>query len=587
MAEAATTTANESGYTSSYAAISKRFSALAESYALLGMDHVFSAFSAAGRAFWNQPQIQNQRVKAISTLPADFTKDELGEFLRNPYQSEKQLRQISQVLRWTAYPYFKITKSYADMLTYRHYEMPLYKERSDAPNDSVLRDWTLVDKTVKKLSVKRTAHTIASQAMTLGKVFYTLRYSIDKVHNAVNYVFMQQLPQDWCRIIGFNNVSKYTISFDMMYFLQPGTDWRQFGNLFEPYVKDFYAVTEPTEQQQKGSKFIYAEVGGQKRKLYISNVNREGEGRPEMFAQNGRWLYYVSLPIDKVWTYEIDDGNVAVAPPLAGLFQTYSQLGDYEAAQLSLIMNPLIKIFTGEIPYFTDDGARKEDGIRLSYGTREMFEGFWNLLMSVTNTGGTAMFSAPFQNIKSHDYAESANANQISSSFNTYGMEKAGLSALIPVTDNPHQGMAQYSGMLESQFPAQIYRTFEDMVNNLIEKMRLKNVFRFVMFGSVYTDNEIRSNAMKALDKGDLSQHFVLAALDDMSVLDKLSMSNSIIDLGLLERLIPPKTSYTQSGDSATSRATGTSAEGAPTKTETEKQEDEKEKAITEEVGRN
>ena len=41
---------------------------------------------------------------------------------------------------------------------------------------------------------------------------------------------------------------------------------------------------------------------------------------------------------------------------------TYAQQSDFENAQLALLLSPLIKILTGEIPYFSESNSRAEDG---------------------------------------------------------------------------------------------------------------------------------------------------------------------------------------------------------------------------------
>ena len=381
----------------------------------------------------------------------------------------------------------------------------------------------------------------------------------------------------------------------MMYFMQMGTDWTQYGDLFEPFIDDFYGIFSAPKSDDP--KYIYSSyndtmasvrVGDKRFPIYLAKVNKNGAGSPRVFMQNGRWCYYVSLPIDRVWTFEIDDTTAIVASPFAGLFQTLAQQADYEAAQLSLIMNPLIKIFTGEIPYYDADGATTDDQYKLSEAGMWLFLSYWNALMSSTNTGGAAFYMAPVENIKSHDYSESANANDISSKFLSFEMSQTGLTAIVPVTDSPHQGVAAYSAKLESRFTERVYRTLEKMVNHIFEELNLRYEWKLVVFGSVYLDDTIRSDALKQLDKGDLSQHFILAALDGVSILDRLSMSNAIIGSGLVEKLIPPKTSYTMSGSDSKSAEgnhnSGTSAEGAPTKTETDVEETKREKQTEGEI---
>ena len=467
----------------------------------------------------------------------------------NPYQNEQELRQTAQILRFTAYPFFKITKTYADIPTYRYYTKPLYVDDARAKSKDLWRELNLLDKLNRELRPDACAHKITGQAVTLGKVFYILRTSVDRSHNKVNYAFMQQLPEDYCYIIGFNNVSGYTVSFDLMYFMQPGTDPMQYGDLFLPYLDDFNRVFEAPKAKDK---YVYAsaptvECKGQRMNLYPENTVSEGVGKPRMFQQNGRWCYFVSLPIDRVWTFEIDDATEAVSSPLSGLMLTYAQQSDYEAAQLSLILNPLIKIFTGEIPYFKDEGASVEDRYKLSIGGRAMFEQFFNILMQSTNTGGTAFYTAPVENIKSHDFNESANANEISESFNRYAGEKSGLAALIPVAEDVKAGQVEKSALLESRFScATIYAQFERMMRSLYKSLNLTGEYDFCMFGTIYNESTIRQDAEKALAEGDLSQRYILAALDGMSLCDKLSLSRVVYESGIMEYLIPPQTAYTQ-----------------------------------------
>lgn len=530
----------------------ERYNKIASQYfPMLSTGAIESAFGRAG-FMANQPQIQNARVKGIPTLPAEFSKEQVGDMLRTAYENEVGLRAVSQTLRHTAYPYFKITKTAQDIPTYHHYTRPVNITGKEAKEKAFKREAVLLDKLSKAIRPEMCAHKIAGQCATLGKVYYVPRYEVDKAHNKVEYAFLQQLPEDWCTIIGYNSVSGYTVSFNMMYFLQPGTDVKQFGDLFDPYLDDFNAIFEPPKT---GTKVVYASrpsvmCKGKRLNLYPENIADGGAGNPRLFMQNGRWLYWVSLPVERVWTYEIDDTIAAVVPPLAGLMLTYGQQGDYEQAQLSLLLNPLIKIFTGSIPYFSDNGTVKEDAYKLSVGGRLLFESYFNQMMAANNTGGTAFYTAPVEDIKSHDYAASANANEISESFNRYGMEKAGLSSILPVAEDVKAAQVEASKQIESRFvTATVYPQFCRMMNQIYASLRLNYDWDFTMFGTIFTDDKIRENAQKALANGDTSAHFILAALDGQSWLDKLSMMHCISESGMLDMLIPPITSYTMKQD--------------------------------------
>lgn len=559
----------------------RKFRKLAQNYAgTLPYGGFYSAFTRAGWNMANQPQVQNQRVKAISSLPVDYNKDEIAEILRGPYAHEKPLRETSEILRWTAYPYFKITKTYADLPSYKYYAKPRYLTAEAAKTQEFEREAVLVDKLNKTMNPAKIAHKIVGQAVTEGKVFYYPRIGVDKAHNTVNYAFAQQLPQDWCTIIGGNNVSGWTVSFNMMYFLTPGADPRQYGDLFRPYLRDFEAIFE----RPKNKNYIYASeqtvnCKGKRIPIYADNINAEGEGNPRIYRQDGEWMYWVSLPVDKVWVFEIDDTNPAVISPLSGLMLTYAQQSDYEAAQLSLILNPLIKIFTGEIPYFTDNGSKKDDDYRLSDGGRMMFEAFFNDLMAMTNTGGAAFFSAPVENIKSHDYAESANANDISKSFNLYASSKAGLSALIPADDDIKAGQVNSAQYLEPAYVKPVLRQFEAMMDYIYSTLNLRYEWGFSFIGDIFHESELRDAAEREIARGDLFGYIVIAALDGESWIDRLSSLRMIKESGLVDLLTVPETAYTQSAKSssnptATGGSGGNNGGGRPkTKTISESKE--------------
>ena len=82
-------------------------------------------------------------------------------------------------------------------------------------------------------------------------------------------------------------------------------------------------------------------------------------------------------------------------------------------------------------------------------------------------------------------------------------------------------------------------------MNHLYSTLNLTCEWDFRMFGSIYTDDETRKNAQAAIANGDISAHYILAALDTQSITDKISMMNVVKESGILDMLIPPVTSYT------------------------------------------
>lgn len=541
---------------SSYSDIFGRFKKLSEQYGGMPMSSLMSAFSRTTGAqyYRNDPYIQNRRVQAISSLPNEFSKNKVAEMLTSPLANERGLRQVEHALEYTAYPLFHTRKMYQDLLTYHSYIVPEFTEKDAAKNDDFWREWKLLEKLRRKLDPKTTAHKIAGQAVQEGKVFYYPRISVDKPHNKVDYAFMQQLPSDWTKIVGFNSVSKYTVAFNLFYFLRPGCFPEQFGDLFEPYLDAFSMVTDRAPKGV-GKKYVYAEKAtvDMGRFRQIVQDNPQGlAGEPEVYYQNGKWFYWVTLPVDKIFTFEIDDANTTAVSPLTGLFLSLLQIAQYEQIQLELVQNPLISLFTGEIPYKQkNDQTAIEDDYRLSDAGRRLFEYLWYQMLSDSNTSGIGWFTAPVQNIKMHQLAEAPSATKISSAGYGYTMAKAGLSALIPTSDEPRAGVANISLQIESKFAEQIYCCYERMMQSIFEGMNLKYSWRFSLFGNVSEDADTLKAAKEGMTLGILPQTVIYLALHDMSVVDDLTLSHAISESGVLDLRIPLVSTYSaKQGDS-------------------------------------
>lgn len=516
------------------------------------MSAISTAFAGinAGRYGMANPYIQNRRVKQISSLPVNFTKDKVGEMLTAPYESEQPLRQVSHILEYTAYPLFHIRKTYQNLLTYHSYVMPRMVSGEDTKKDDFLREWKLTEKLREEFKPKENAHQIVGQVGVEGKVFYYPRYSVDKSHNKVNYAFMQQLPSDWTKITGYNNVSKYTVAFNMMYFLQPGCVPEQFGELFLPYLYDFGSVVQKPEGT--GTSVVFA----QKTRIDMQKFQRiqamgDMPGTPDVYYQNGRWYYWVYLPVDSVFPFEADDVSRTAISPFAGLFLNMIQLAQMEQIQLELIQNPLVSLLHGEIPYRDDKAASSEDQYKLSNAGRLLFEAIWYDMLQMNSTSGIGLYAAPFENMKLESLSEAPSAMDIVKQGYSDTMSQAGMGAIIPLGDDPKAGTAQISLQIESKFMQTVYRDFERMMNAIIKKLNLKYDWKFVMFGDIAEDEKTLERCMKGMEHGILPDTILYNALLDRSMLDDLCLSDAVCNSGILDKRLPLVTAYNMKQDSS------------------------------------
>lgn len=534
----------------SYSDIFKKFRELSAMYGDLPVSSLISAYNAAnggvfgfGSMYTPNPYVQNRRVKAIATRPADYSKDEVASFVIHPDSSEKQLRAVEKGLEYTAYPMFHTRVVYQNLLTYHSYVAPSLTDREDAERDDFWREWKLLEKLRKKVSPKDRAHELAGRALQEGKVFVVPRVSVDKSHNKVDYAFLQRLPSDWVKIVGYNNVSKYTVAFDLMYFAQYGTDWRQFGDLFEPYINDWLGALTP-QPTVRNKKIVYAN----RTRLDMSAV-RQSEA-VDAYYQNGRWFYWVTLPVERVFPMEIDDTDDNVLPPFVGLFLDMIQLSQMEQIQLELLQNPLVSILHGEIETWDEKNDNASDQYKISDAGRRMFEALFYQMLAANSTSGIGLYAAPYKNMKLETLDEAPNAINIVSQGYTDTMAKAGLTALIPVSDDARAGAVQVSLAIESRFPQTIYRCFERMMDAVIAGLNLNYEFTFHMFGDLATDKEREENLRKEMTLGILPAAIEFNAMRDRSILDDIAWSDAVDLSGLMEKRKPLVSSFNQSAKS-------------------------------------
>lgn len=543
MAEEQVKTNKISVSSDSYSTLARGMMGLQQEFSDIPVEEAYKIFIGAGGygAMLKEPFVQNRRVKAYDTLPEDVSKEDLVDMIKQPNNNELELRAVSSTLASTTKTYDLIMQTYQDLLTYDWYIHPTYTPVK-VDIETQKRDLFLAEKITRSIDPKRMGHEIVGKCVQYGKAFYTPRVSADKSHNKVNYAFLQQLPEDWCKIVGFNNgPGKYTIAFNMMYFLEPGTDWRQFGDLFEPYIQIFSEVVESRE------KYVYSSVS----KSFVINPDKFNQlkanktiGNPEWYVVGNTYYYWVFLPADKVITFEISDRTTAVVPPNTGLMVSMLSIPNYEAAQMEIVLNPLTSIMTGEIPVYETKNIPNADPMAVSPSQRELFERFWYNMLYKNNTSGIGFYAAPFKNMKLQTVSDTVSNTDIATTAVADQIQKSGLAALIPSTNDPKVGVAQLSAMINAAYPKIIYRTFEKMMDAIFESLNLKTPLRFEMFGDIFSREGELEAAKAGMTLGILNDTLKYNAMNGLTILDDLAISDFVHATGILDKRIPLISTY-------------------------------------------
>ena len=526
----------------SWAALSKSLQEMSGLYKGMSMDSIFSAWTAAGGLSYmlGWPHIQNNRVKSINTRVGEYTKDQIAEMVQNPADNERALRSVSAALDASAMTYNVILQTKQDIMTYDWYVYPT-QDINDVGYETMKREFILANKIANTMNLRAEGHKITGLCAEYGKVFFTPRVSVDKSHCKVNHAFLQQLPTDWCQIVGFNNgPGKYTVAFNMMYFCQPGTSPLQFGDLFLPYLPAFSDVIE-----SKG-KYVYASDNGYSINTSKFKRNEIGStiGNPEWAQIGSTWYYWVTLPADKVIVFEDNDRNANVVPSTTGMMVSMVQVPAYESAQLEIILNPLTSVMTGEIDTYGTNNTPNADPIAVSPTLRQYFETLWYDMLNRNNTSGIGLYAAPFKNMKLQTIPDTVSSTNIAEHAYSDQIQKAGMSALIPTSNDPKVGVAELSAKIHARHAMPIYWTFERLMNNIFDSLNFKSTMRFRMFGDIFSRQQEIEDARKGMTLGLMADTLRYDALMGHSLMDDLAIADLVTESGIMNKRLPLVSTY-------------------------------------------
>lgn len=512
-------------------------------YANISADKIADAF---GRAWINNPYVQNTRLKRLRSNPVLFPRNELEKILQDAQNNEMAIRQTSIALNYSSYPLYKIKTTIASIPTYKWAYMPQYLKKGDAKKDGFLKERRLVDKFCKRLNPTMHGRIIAQQSLDEGKIFRFMRYNIDKAHETVYAVDLQELPSDFCKIVGRNSDSYYTVAFNFTYFWQAGTSVEQFDPIFKKYLDKLMSATED----------IYIRKGSPKRVINMQKASVLQQADPNISVEkiNGNYFFWVNLPTDQCFTFGVDFSSPLQAPMLMGLFLTGADLAQFEYLQKQLLQVPLYAVLTGEIPYHDEKNSKATDDTRMSPTAVDYFRQIFYQMLDSNDTSGLDVYFAPVKNMQLQTLDTTPNATDIVTKsyqdFNT----KAGITGIMSTTDKPMAALVASSQKIESQYAKLLYAQFEGMMNRTFERLNLNYTWRFMMFGDIFSEEKMLAAAKEGMTLGILADTYIYNGILGRTIEDDIATSIEMSESDLVDMRIPLKSTYTASGKDGSDR---------------------------------
>lgn len=431
-----------------------------------------------------------------------YSKDNINEYLKNPYTYEKQLRRAVTYIYGASPHFFRLIQYFTGLSDLAYVVSPYRIDPKSANVKSVNRNYRKVLNVMSAMNVQTQFPKILTVCLREDTFYGTMWVTNDNIT-------IQQLPPDYCSISTIEG-NVLNVTFDFSYF-----------DGHSQYL-EYY----PTEFQTKY-------------KVYQSNRRMKWQelDSPTSFA----------IKCNK----DILDYSI---PPFAGILREVYDLEDYKQLKLTktTLENYAMLVMT--------IGMDKDGNWSIDL---DKAKEFWRNLDSVLPEEiGSILTPMPINKI-SFEKSNTGDTDTISEAEQNL-FSAAGVSSLLFNNDKASANALLLSIKADQSITFGIVKSIEDMVNRYIQAQSFGKNFKVTFLDcSPYNRKELGDMYLKACQYG-LPFISMYAASQGMSQSEVDSMSFLENDvLGLTERFTPLQSSSTQS--SADSKG-ATDEGGAPPK---------------------
>ena len=482
-------------------------------------------------AQWNKlnPFLQNQRIKNLYTQAATYNKQDIGRFLQSPGENEQALRGIAWSNSSSQSIYYNILRRSCDIPQYKYFVIPEYSEDEKFYNvDSFKQEDALVHSWLEMFNIPNTFKTMALQIKREGKQSYLLRNSFEGEGKQKKpcYCALQKMPSDWIKITGIGQLG-YTISFNMLYFLNIANYPSFFGDFIENAWKDMMTQGVITTSKNDIGNIIKYDFCPEKAMGY--SFNYKGTTYSSTFESNkkGRvqeYLFWLKMPYDICYTFGSDNSTPWAAPDTMGLLQKLQELSDYGTLAGLIASTPLTAVLTGEIETVNDPKPGKNESVY----SPEVIKGMQDLFNAVTSTNVEA-WMWPAKNIKLQQLNADVNSSDIVTKATQNFVVTAGDSGLTITTDKPNVSQIKTAQLLAASQQRYVTLQFEQVMNFILKyKLGFKYEWKIKIWGDIFSFESEKKYLKELVSGGAIFLLPKLASAEDISLRDVKAMTSYI-----------------------------------------------------------
>lgn len=434
--------------------------------------------------------IQGVNTRNLDKLSRKYTKEQIRRFQEDPQRYERQLREVSIYLYDSFQEYRNLINFYGYLLTYDYILIPdnVYDEK-----DKLIQKFYDNLHFLENYNIKSKLN-VSTPVLVREDVFYAYERTDGK-----NFIW-QQLPTNYCRLLGTDEYECLTFEFDFSYFT--------------------------------------------KRNVDINNFDTEFKQGFEKYKQDTTLYRWQKINPEKGICFKFDKTSLYVNPFFLGLYEEVLGISDYKDLQENSSRTNNFKLIHQKIPMHNSSKDFKQNQFLIDDETAKMFHN--NVKANVGEGIGVA--TSPMElngiSLNEHKIEEDMVAKAQRNVFTSAGVSQMlfnseGNIGLNRSIENSESIMFSLLRQYELWFKKRL---------KLFNKNRSSFNWNIIFPDlTVYNRKEKLQDFLKAAQFG-FSKFFVAASLG-LSQMQFISLNNIENQLDLVENMIPLQSSHTQSDE--------------------------------------
>lgn len=441
--------------------------------------------------FAKMQQLQLRQVgKNVNKSYTQFTKAEYRDYIENPTNNEKNLREMSRFFYRVSTPYWRLIQYYAQIHLFYWTITPQLDFTGNINSNKVLKDYYKVLQFIVNMNLEHEMRKIMTSVFKDG-IFYGY------VYNTNDSFYIDPFDPEFCQIAGVED-GVYTFAFNFKYYDQ------------HPILLESIDKT------------------------LLSQYNKYKNGSAEQWQ--------LIDPQNSICIKANEESALEILPPLIGIFEDLIDLIDYKSLirNREEIMN--YKLIIQKIPHRNNSG--RSDDFEIEMDTAEAFNAQMQNIVPENIGVGLSPMDIETVEFKQDDSDADVLAKAVRTIF-----DDAGTSLMLFNSDKAGSVGLDASIRTDESLVFALVRQIERWIRRYLKyNFKQKYDFRF-LDATVFNRDKVMERELKLAQSSLPNKLTVMCAagINPLTTLSSLMFENDV--LRLHERFMPLQTSFTQSAN--------------------------------------